>query len=131
MIVHFYLGMFFVLLALLPICLVATIAKLSRSPAFWIASLLWPLAIAASALFANHLCSSERMRYRDGLLWVTNSMMTGWLYMSFATVLPGLLFAFPASVYLALRGQFGNHPGYSQREWHRLVSYFYRHRMKQ
>jgi hypothetical protein len=62
---------------------------------------------------------------------VTASMMTGWVYMSFATVLPGLLFAFWASVFFSLRGDLSRDAGYSQTEWHRLVSYFYRHRMKQ
>ena len=131
MLAHFYLVIFFLLLALLPICLVATIAGSSMSRVLWLASLIWLIAVASSAFYANRRCSSERMRYRDGLLWITTSMMTGWLYLSFATVLPVLLFAFPASVFLAIRGGMGRQPEYSQREWHRLVTYFYQHRMKQ
>jgi hypothetical protein len=129
--VYFYLVVFFLLLALLPICLTATIENLAKLPAYWFASLVWPIALVGFAVYADRRCSSDRMRFRDGLLWVTASMMTGWVYMSFATVFPVLLFAFWASVFFALSGDMRGKPGYSQTEWHRLVSHLYRHRMRQ
>jgi hypothetical protein len=129
--VYFYLVMFFLLLASLPIFLAATVGNLSKLPAYWFASLAWPIAIVGFAVYADRRCSSDRMHFRDGLLWVTASMMTGWVYMSFVTVLPTLLFAFWASVYFAVFGHMKSEPGYSQTKFHRLVSYFYRHRMKQ
>ncbi len=84
--VYFYLVTFFLLLAFLPICLVATIGRLAVSPSYWPASLIWPAVIIVLAFYAHLCCSSDRMRFRDGLLWVTASMMTGWVYMSFFTV---------------------------------------------
>jgi hypothetical protein len=71
------------------------------------------------------------MRYNDGLLWVTASMMTGWVYMSFIFVLPVLLFAFSGSVFVALYGNIQREPGYSQAQWLRLVRFFYRNRVRQ
>ena len=72
--------------AFLPICLVATIGRLAVLPSYWPASLIWPAVIIVLAFYAHLCCSSDRMRFRDGLLWVTASMMTGWVYMSFLTV---------------------------------------------
>jgi hypothetical protein len=129
--VYFYLVTFSLLLAFLPICLVATIGRLAISPGYWLASLIWPVVIVVLAFYAHRRCSSDRMRFRDGLLWVTVSMMTGWVYMSFFTVWPVLLLVFWASVFFAVSGDLKRAPGYSQARCHRLVSYFYRNRMRQ
>jgi hypothetical protein len=129
--VYFYLVSFFLLLGLLPICLVATIGRLAMSPGYWLASLIWPLVIIALVFYAQRRCSSDRMRFRDGMLWVTASMMTGWVYMSFFTVWPVLLVVFWGSVFFAIYGDLNRAPGYSQARWHRLVSYLYRNRMRQ
>ena len=129
--VYFYLVTFFLLLAFLPICLVAIIGRLAISPGYWLASLIWPAVIIVLAFYAHLRCSSDRMPFRDGLLWVTASMMTGWVYMSFFTVWPVMLLVFWASVFFAISGDLNRVPGYSQARWHRLVSYFYRNRMRQ
>jgi hypothetical protein len=129
--VYFYLVTFFLLLAFLPICLTATIGRETTVPAYWLASLMWPAMIAVLWGYAQRRCSSDRMRFSDGLLWVTASMMTGWLFMSFIFVLPVLLVVFSGSVLIALYGDIRRAPGYSQTKWHRLVCYFYRNRMRQ
>jgi amino acid transporter len=131
LLIYFYLVTFFLLLGLLPICLVAAIGRLAMLPGYWLASLIWPVAIIAMTLYAQRRCSSDRMRFRDGLLWVTASMMTGWVYMSFFTVWPVLLVVFWGSVFFAIYEDLSRSPGYSQARWHRLVSYFYRNRMRQ
>jgi len=102
--VYFYLVTFFLLLGFLPICLVATIGDLAAHPHYWVASLIWPVGMIALAFYAQRRCSSERMRFRDGLLWITASMMTGWVYMSFLTVWPALFIAFLGSVVFAIYG---------------------------
>jgi hypothetical protein len=102
--VYFYLVTFFLLHGFLPICLAATIGRLAMLKGYWLASLLWPVVIIALAFYAQRRCSSERMPFRDGLLWVTASMMTGWVYMSFFTVWPVLLVVFWASVFFAISG---------------------------
>jgi len=128
--VYFYLLTFFLLLSFLPICLTASIDRAAAVPAYWLASLRWPVVIAMLWGYAHRRCSSDRMRFIDGLLWITASMMTGWLYMSFIVVLPVLLFVFPCAVLIALYGDIRRTPEYSQAKWHRLVSYFYRNRMR-
>jgi hypothetical protein len=129
--VYFYHVTFFLLLGFLPIWLTATIGRAAAAPAYWLASLMWPAVIAVLWGYAQRRCSSDRMRFSDGLLWVTASMMTGWLYLSFIFVLPVLLVVFLGSVLIALYGDISRVPGYSQAKWHRLVYYFYRNRMRQ
>jgi hypothetical protein len=129
--VYFYLVTFFLLLGFLPVCLVATIGHLAAWPGNWLASLIWPMVIVALAFYAHRRCSSDRMPFRDGLLWVTASMMTGWVYMSFFTVWPVLLVVFCGSILFSIYGDVTRASGYSQARWHRLVSYFYRNRMRQ
>jgi hypothetical protein len=125
--VYFYLGIFLLLLAFFPLCFAATIGR----PAYWLASAIWPVVIITLWGYSRSRCSSDRMPFGDGLLWVTASMMTGWLYMSFAVVFPALLVVFWASVLIALYGDICRVPGYSQAKWQGLVHYFYRHRMRQ
>jgi hypothetical protein len=64
------------LLGLLPIFLVATVGRLAMSPGYWLASLTWPVVIIVLTFYAQRRCSSDRIPFRDGLLWVTASMMT-------------------------------------------------------
>ena len=71
------------------------------------------------------------MRFSDGMLWITASMMTGWLYLSFIVVLPVLLLVFSGSVLIALYGDIRREPEYSQNKWSVVVHYFYRNRMRQ
>jgi len=129
--VWFYLVTFFALLGLLPIILTATMDRAAASPGRWLGSIAWPLVIAVLWGYADRRCSSEHLRYRDGLLWVTASMMTGWVYMSFFFVFPVLLLTFTGSVLIALYGDIRRAPGDSQTQWRRLVRFIYRNRMKQ
>jgi hypothetical protein len=130
--VYFYVGLFFTLAGLLPVWAVfATgLGTLLPTP-YRIASLLWPAVIAGSFWYASKRCSSERLRYRDGLLWVAASMIAGTMYMSFLLVLPLLLVVFSSSVLIALYGDIRRKPGYAPEKWSRVIHYFYRNRMVQ
>ncbi len=129
--VWLYLVTFFSLLGLLPVILTATMNRAPASPERWLASIAWPVVIAVLWVYADRRCSSEHLRYNDGLLWVTASMMTGWVYMSFVFVLPVLLLTFTGSVLIALYGDIRRTPGDSQTQWRGLVRFFYRNRIKQ
>ncbi len=74
------------------------------APLRWLLALLWPAVIALLWRYADQRCSGDRMRLNDGLLWITASMMTGWVYTSFILVLPVLLLAFWGSVFIAFYG---------------------------
>jgi hypothetical protein len=129
--VYFYLVTFFLLLGSLPVILITTNGRGAVSLGSWIASIIWVGLIAGLYYYADKRCSSDRMRFSDGLLWVTHSMMTGWVYMSFIFAFPALLLAFTGSVILALSGDIRRAPDYSQTQWIRLVQFFYRNRMRQ
>lgn len=128
--VYFYLMTFFLLLGFLPVILTATNVRGAAAAGRWIASIVWAGVIVGLWYYADRWCSSDRMRYSDGLLWVTSSMMMGWVYMSFIFVFPALLLAFTGSVLVAFSGNIRRAPGYSQTRWHRIVHFFYRNRMR-
>jgi hypothetical protein len=65
-------------------------------------ALAWFVLLAVLWRYVDDRCSSDRMRYRDGLLWVTASMMTGWVNLSFLIAFPVLLFVFVRSVLFAM-----------------------------
>src|SRR3569832_252084 len=93
--VYSYLTIFFVQLGIAPVFLLAIE---SLGIVAWMASISWLATIAALAAYVLRRLSSDRMTFKEGLLWVTASMMTGWTYLSFIVVLPALLFVFSASV---------------------------------
>ncbi len=129
--VYFYLVTFLLLLGFLPVAIVRAVDKTPVRPGYLLASLTWPVVVAFLWLYAQKRCSTDRLRFGDGLLWVTRSMMTGWLWMSFFTVIPGLLVVFCGSVGTALYGDIIRNPGFAQAKFHGLVSYFFRNRMRQ
>ena len=128
---YFYLVAFFVLLAALPLVVMAASDRGTELTDRWIVSTVWVGVIAGLWFYANRWCSSDRMRLSDGLLFVTSSMMMGWVYISFVLVFPALLLAFTGSVFVAVSGNIRRAPGYSQTQWLRLVRFFYRNRMVQ
>jgi|GEM_PF-2447716 len=128
--VYFYLGTFFLLLALLPIILTLANDRARVRPACWLLSLLWLPVLVILWRYADRRCSSERMRLDDGLLWITASMMTGWVYLSFIFVLPVLLLVFSGSVLIASYGDIRRLPDFSRTKWHGLVYFFYSNRLR-
>jgi len=127
--VHTYLYLFFILLGFVPIFLTNAVANRVPLPTvFSIASSIWPVLIAILFLYARRRCSGDNMTLRDGLLWVTASMMTGWSTLSFATVFPSLAVAFFGSVFVALASDLRRDPQYATQNWLLIVRFFYRHR---
>jgi hypothetical protein len=130
--VYFYVCLFFSMLALLP----AWVAFGSDSGAqlplqYRLGSIVWIALVGGSYWYANLRCSSERLRYREGLLWVAASMMAGTTSMAFFMVLPVLFVVFFGSVLIALSGDLRGVPGYAPARWLRLIQYFHRNRMVQ
>jgi hypothetical protein len=111
--VWFYLIAFFSLLSFLPIILTASMDRGAASQMLWILSGIWPLVVGLLWFYANRQCSSDLLSFNDGLFWITGSLMTGWLYLSFVVVLPGLLIVFATSVIIAIYGKFSRTPAYS------------------
>ncbi len=129
--VHLYLVTFVLMLACLPMIFLFPAPCATIRPARWLIALAWFVLLAVLWRYVDDRCSSDRMRYRDGLLWVTASMMTGWVNLSFLIAFPVLLFVFVRSVLFAMVGDMRRSPGYSQDRWLGMVRYFYRNRMMQ
>jgi hypothetical protein len=126
-----YVYAFFLIIGLMPLWVVFATDFGSSLPSHYrLVSLLWPVWIAGCFWYANRRCTTERLPYWNGLMWVAASMMTGWTYMSFFIVLPVLLVVFPVSVLIAILGDLRHSSGYAADKWSRIVSHFYRHRMR-
>jgi hypothetical protein len=128
--VYFYLVTFFLLLAFLPTCLVATIGRLAVLTGYRLAS--------AQMAYCDHrpgvlrppalLQRSNALSCRTPL---GNSVDDDWLGIHVVShCWPVLLLVFWASVFFAISRDLNRAPGYSQARWHRLISYFYRNRMR-
>jgi hypothetical protein len=130
--VHAYLWGSFVLFTLSPIAYVIAAARhYGQVPvSWWEAALAWPVLIAVLFWYALWRCSSDTMHFQDGLLWVTGSMMTGWMIQSFITVPAALLAAFSSSVLVAGLGEIRRRPEYAQTKWLHIVRFFHRNRMR-
>lgn len=120
------------LLGLSPVGIVSSIASREDVQMRWcIASILWPVFLALLFWYAARRCSSDKMRFHDGLLWVARSAIGGSMFMSFILVAPALLAAFLSSILLAIYGDLRGQPAYAPAKWARIVSFFHRHRMIQ
>jgi hypothetical protein len=128
LVVYSYLTVFFLLLGFAPVYFIASV---SQGIGAWLACFVWLAVIAGLTFYAHRRFSTDQMSFREGLLWVTASTMTGWMYFSFVVVLPSLLFVFFASAFIAIYGDLRRKPEYARAKWHRLVRYFYRNRMRQ
>ena len=129
--VQLYVVSFFLLLAGVPILLRSVVERMMGGPGFWITAVLWPLVIAVFWFYADRRCSSERLGFKDGLLWVAGSMTAGWVYLSFVLVFPALLVVFFLSVLIAIVGDLRRSPTYPKATWSKMVHFFYRNRMRQ
>ena len=134
LIAHTYFWLFFSLLGLLPLIflylLSDSLVATSLMWAMWAASLAWPLFMATVFWYGSRNCSSEKMPFQDGMLWITWSMITGWSTFSFCTVPPALLSAFLGATVVAIYGDLLKRPEYAPEKWSRIVAFFYRNRMR-
>ena len=126
---NLYLGLFIALLLAAPFLILAPWHSSSVQP--WVASAFGTAVLVGLLLLASRLCSSPSLSYRDGLLFVIASMMTGWVQLSAVFVFPALLIAVTASIVIAgYSWPIGGGSGAPER-FHRLVAFFHRHRMHQ
>ncbi len=132
MVVHFYLGLFIVAICLSPIIAAVAADKRHALHAYaWAAAYGGSISAVGLLWYASIRCSSERLTYREGLLFVTSYMMTGWSYFSLVFVFPALLATAFASIAFSVLGEFRGGPSLAAHQFHRLVAAFYRYRMHQ
>jgi len=80
---------------------------------------------------ARRRCSTEALGVWDGWLYVTRSMTIGIGGTSFLVAVPSTAVAILATAGLAFLDLFKDQPTTAQRRFHRMVSWFVRHRMHQ
>jgi len=80
---------------------------------------------------ARRRFSTEALGVWDGWLYVTGSMTIGVGWISFLVAVPTTAVAILATAGLALLDLFEGDPATVQRRFHRMVSWFVRHRMHQ
>jgi len=130
--VHLYAWAFILLASLWPLVPPLVAARHSAVPTHtWIIALGLVVFIQAAFWYVQHRCSSEKLSYWDGLLVVTASMMTGWMYSSFIVALPVLAFTFVASFFFAVYADVRQAPSEAAERFHKLVVRLYQHRMVQ
>jgi hypothetical protein len=130
--VHFYTWIFVLAISLWPVVALALRARHVAIPTdSWLAAVGTVGVIQALFWYVQSRCSSEKLSYWDGLLIVTASMMTGWVYSSMLVVFPVLLFTFLSSVGFALYCEVRGVPSEAAELFHKLVARLYRNRMRQ
>jgi hypothetical protein len=96
----------------------------------------WLLAVACSGLLGAllthiaHICGGSLGRYWHGLLTLASSLSTGWVYLSFMTVVPGLACAIALSAYFSLRADLGVANSEAQQQFQKLVLTFHGWRLR-
>jgi len=129
---NFYAAFFVGGLVAAPLLTVAQFGKQQAvSGTAWVLAGVLSILVVTLLGYANTRCSGEHLTYREGLLFVTSSMMTGWPYLSVFVVFPALLLTVIGSVGLALFNDLVGARSQSPRSFHRLVAVFHRHRMRQ
>lgn len=87
--VNIYLWGFSAVLGLSPVGLLLARGNRTKvAAAWWASSLAWPLLLALLFGYALRRCSSDKLHFTDGLLWIVRSMMTGWTTQSFILIPP-------------------------------------------
>lgn len=107
----------------------------AHRPEFLLQSWRVDLAVAVFTIamlsYAHWRCSSEKLRFWDGLLVVSASMMTGWIYNTLVLLLPALTYTFLASIYFAVLSDIRRQPLKARERFHRFVYRMYQNRMRQ
>ena len=129
---HFYTWLFALVLILCPLLAPTLRAHRSAVPlSTWFTAAGLVVIMLTVFCYVYRRCSGEKLSYWDGLLVVSSSMMTGWVYNTVVVIFPALLYTFLASLYFALRADVRRAPKEAREHFHRLVYRMYQNRMRQ
>ena len=130
--VHLYAWVFVLMASLWPLIPPLVVARHSAVPtSTWAVAVGLVAFMQATFWYVQRRCSSDKLSYWDGLLVVTASMMTGWMYSSLIVALPVLAFTFVASFLFAVYADVRQVPGEAAERFHKLVVRLYQNRMVQ
>ena len=97
----------------------------------WLTCAIISASSCAALLFAARQCSSKRLTFRQGLLFIASFMMTGWGALSAVFVFPSLLAATVVAIVLGVAGLLAGGRQRSAAWFERVVGFFHLHRMVQ
>jgi hypothetical protein len=130
--VHAYVWVFLIALGLAPV--ISVLLRRRYSPVSltdWVSAIMLMAVIQALFLYSQKRCSSDKLSYWNGLLYVAAFMSTGWSYLSMVFVFPTLLIVFIASITLSIYYDLAPSRVNAAFQFHRIVSFFYKNRMVQ
>jgi hypothetical protein len=123
---------YLIIICLLPLWIViAKINKLDAPITYFLFSSAWPVLAAALFWYTSRRCSSERLLFWDGLLYVNAATSIRWMYVSFFLGFFGVLIILISSAGIAIHGDIQRNPDRTKTNFIRLISFFYRNRMIQ
>jgi hypothetical protein len=93
--------------------------------AYFCVSLAWPVLAAALFWYVSRRCSSERLLFWDGLLYVNVSVSIGWVGISLFLGFFGVLIALIASALIAVYDEIRRNPENTKVRFLHLISFFY------
>lgn len=122
-----YVWIYLLFIAVLPIMIV--IGKAEKYPwllsYFWYAAV-WPLAASIIYWYTSRRCSSQQLRFFEGLVYITIAMNIGWVAMSIFTGFFGVLTALFIAPFAALYGDYRLEQEFAGRFFHKMVLKFYK-----
>lgn len=94
----------------------------------------WLVAAIVSALFlvllmlSHKYVTTDRLSYREGLLYIASYCRTGWVYNTLAVVAPVLMFSFVYVAFLSTTEMISRKRGFAAIYFYRLIMFMYNHR---
>lgn len=129
---HAYVWLFMTLLGITPVLIALWYRRIEPvTTPEWAVAIASVVAIQLLFLYSQWRCSSEKLSFWDGLLFVSASMSTGWMYFSMAFVFPALMAVFVASICLSAYCDLVPSSKTAAYRFHKLIFLFYQNRMRQ
>jgi len=89
------------------------------------------LLLALLVIVSNKLISTEKLKYHEGLLYITSYSITGWFYSSMIVVLLALVCTYVYSVGLAFMTIINRDKSLTSAYFYKFIMYIHSHRARQ
>lgn len=122
----------FSLLLFMPLFLVCSQALVSPvSERSWIKAVLWMFGVFSALSYARMRCTSDRLPYIDGLMFVVSSMSGVWGGLRIILTLPLLVLIILISVAISIFYDLIGKPTAAPIQYHKTIGLIYKNRLRQ
>ncbi len=97
------------------------------SVAWWVAAIISALFLVLLMLSHKYV-STDKLSYREGLLYLASYCRTGWLYQTLVVVVPVLVLAFVYVAFLSTTEMISRKRGFAAMHFHKFIMFAYQHR---